>query len=117
MPSSVVDDDNGGDGVAERKEDAPELESTGEGSCCCIKRCRCCCSTDAGAELPDRAGAGECGLQDNFMRRSAAEHSVMTSSSLSSPKSRLLNSSGMCSLVRRFRLLEYEMRRRNYIRY
>ena len=84
IPSSVMEVDSGGDGVDDRKEDAPELLR----------------SSPLSGEwrLPLRPWRncilGEWGEHESFMRSMAAEHSERTSSS-----------SGMCSLVRRLRLL------------
>ena len=79
MPSSVAaDDDNGGEGVDDLNDEAPELESV-----------------DGGRSLPELGDV--IGEHDNFINSIAAEHSVMTSSS-----------SMMFSLVRRLRDLGKE---------
>jgi hypothetical protein len=88
IPSSVVaEDDRGGEGVEERNDDAPELESTEGGRSGFVKLC----AVVDGIKFPspEAALAGE---HDSFIRSIAALHSVIVS----------LLSSIMCSLVRRF---------------
>lgn len=92
IPSSVVaEDDKGGEGVEERNDDAPELESTEGGLSGFI---RLGADVD-GIKVPSPAAA-LAGEHDNFIRSIAALHSVIVS----------LSSSIIFSLVRRFRELE-----------
>ena len=88
IPSSVVaEDDKGGEGVDERNDDAPELESTDGGRSGFVKL-----GADVdGRKFPSPAAA-LAGEHDSFIRSIAALHSVIVS----------LSSSIMFSLVRRF---------------
>ena len=89
MPSSVLEVESGGEGVADRKDDAPLLDPSGDGTAAPVALLG---AEDAAED--DGANMGECGLHESFMRSMAAEHSDRVSSS-----------SGWFSLVRRLREL------------
>ena len=95
----MAEEDRGGEGVEERNDDAPELESTEGGRSGFVKWG----ADEDGMKLPSPAAA-LAGEQDNFMRSIAALHSVIVS----------LSSSIIFSLVRRFLELE-EMKKEFFV--
>ena len=98
MPSSVAaDEESGGDGVEDLKDEAPDDESTEGGLWSWPLMFRAWCGPPAAAVLV-------MGEHESFMRSMAAEHSVMVSSQ--SEPDAAAAAAATVSLVRRLRDLK-----------